>query len=152
MVLRRLRFGEHKKAVQLLVGYGGCRMRSKYRLTISPREDLTGECGSMSFQGGPRGNMDARITPFVSHGVPLGSPSGPQKANSLQVYSVLLLHRTQPTQHRVCTEPLSYGGRGGEGHFYFSCIVYFCFRRRSRRRTNSAPRPLSYRGRGQKAI
>ena len=83
-------------AVKWLVGYGGRRVTSKYRPKISPREDQIGECGSISFQGGPRGNMDARITPFGSHGVPLGSPFGAQAAISTQVYCLLLLLRKQP--------------------------------------------------------
>ena len=60
-----------------LVAYrGGRRVTSKYRLTISSREDQIGECGSISFPGGHRGNINARVTPFRSHGVPLGSAFG----------------------------------------------------------------------------
>ncbi len=91
---------------------GGRRVTSKYRLKISPREDQIGECGSISFQGGPRGNMDARITPFGSHGVPLWSAFEAPQASLLQVYIVFWLLRTEPTQHRVCTKAPKLRGSG----------------------------------------
>ena len=132
--------------------WGGCRVTFKYRPKTSPREDQIGECSSISFQEGPRGNMDARITPMGSQDVLLGSAFGAQQNISLQVYSVFLLLRTQPTQHRIYTKAPKLR-RSGENHAILPQLYNVCcFRRRSRRRTNSAPRPVSYRGRGPKNI
>ncbi len=77
-------------------------------------------------------------------------PFGATKAISLEVDCVLLLLRTQPTQHRVCTKAPKLRGSGEKKAILLQFDCVFCFRRRSRRRTNSAPRPLSHRGRGPK--
>ncbi len=102
----------------------GRRVTSKYSPEISARKDQIGECGSISFQGGPRGNMDARITPFGSHGVPLGGPLGQQR--QFHCRFTLFCCFSGRSQHSTesAPRPLSYGGRGRRRPFYFSLIVF----------------------------
>ncbi len=99
-------------------------MTSHYRLKISPREDQICECGSILFQGGPRGNMDARMTPFRSHAVPLGSPLGHKR--QFHCRFTLLCCFSGRSQHSTesAPRPLSYGGRGRRRPFYFILIVF----------------------------
>ena len=64
---------------------------------------------------------------------------GAQKAISLQVYCVLLLLRTQQTQHRVRTKGRKLRGSGEKKAIVLQFYRVLCFRRRSRRKTNSVP-------------
>ena len=103
------------------------------------------------FQGGPRGNMGAGITPFGSHGVPLGSPLGHKR--QLYWWCTMFCCFSGRSQHitESAPRPPRYGAQGRRTQRHDTAAVYLlcCRRRRSGRRTNSAPRPLSYRVRGR---
>ena len=140
--------------MSLLVGYWGRRVTSKYMPNISPkrrpeRRMWLNFVPERSKRQHGRSNNAIRVTRC-----PSWEPFRGQKAVSLQVYIFVLLLWTQPTQHRVRTKApklrrwRDWGLWGPRGQFHCRFILFRCFSGRSRHITESAPRPLSYGGRG----